>query len=136
MDAQRTLEVLAENYYLIKVVFENSGKEYTYKVPSDVKTEVGGLVIVDSPSSNYTLVTVTQVDSECRIVADDPIRYKWIVCAVDDTAYKARLDQQEAFSNLLDKANRKAAKAQMLANLSAQLGDDSELLAEIKTFIE
>lgn len=72
---------------LLTVRFRGTDKEYNYRVPDTFKFPVSSKVVVDSPSTGYTIVDCIRLTPERAPNLDF---YKPIVCIVDDTKYKQR----------------------------------------------
>ncbi len=87
-------------------------KQYTYKIEGSC--EVGDTVIVDSPYSGLTCVKVVNVDDEPRIDLNAEFTYKWVVQRVDTSAYRERLDKEEAFLKQIEGVQRTAMRDQLL----------------------
>lgn len=98
--------VAANELFETKVVFSGSAQQYSYK--SDVAYEPGAKVVVDSPSTGFTVVTV--VSSEKGLSGGNFPKYKWIVGAIDMARYDELMaNEANAIAKLA--AFQRAAKA-------------------------
>lgn len=86
---------------LVAVNFAGSCKPYTYKAPAHWLIEVGDKIVVDSPSSGYTIVKVVNVVPAPLSCHDAHIALKWAVSTIDDSIYlantKREREEREAF---------------------------------------
>jgi hypothetical protein len=101
-------------------------KTYSYLCP-DHSVQEGDHVVVDTPSGGYTCVRVTGVEDGAL-----PAAKKEIICRVDDSAYKARLDMAKEREKLLKELaaiDKKVKDGQRFAYL-AQLDPEAAKLLE------
>lgn len=107
----------------------NTGKTYNYFC-DDNTVKPGDKVIVESPSSGYTIVDVLDVRDK---ILDD-YAAKWIVCRVNDEGYKARKAAVERRAVILKALNEKAKKvkeAEQFRYLASIDQDAAALLTEL-----
>ncbi len=87
-------------------------KLYTYKIRG--KVAPGDTVVVESPFSGLTCVTVVSVDETPRLDLTASFTYKWVVQRVDKTEYLANLDKEEAFTLQIEGAQREMQRHALL----------------------
>lgn len=105
----------------------------TYAYSTDVEDiEVGDTVVVESPSSGYTCVKVVGIDDSPVAVSKST---KWVVCKVDDTNYKDRLEREKQKGVLIAKL-QKLQKEVMERNQFEELAkldpEAAKLVEELK----
>lgn len=122
------MTLVASNCVTVNVRFKDHqgnpvGQAYTYKVPKDLKVEVGDEVVVDAPSTGMTVVVVTNVHGTARIDIEAPFRYKWVVAKVDREAYDGLLAKDDAVSEKVEELQREA-QTRALETLMTELNLD------------
>jgi hypothetical protein len=116
----------------VEVKFYDSygSKTYHYLTDDNRVTE-GSYVIVDSPSTKYTIVKVNAV-----LTTDVTTQAtKWIVDVVDDIEYKKRkadAKEKQAILTLLESKSKKVLEEHKYAFLSAYDPEASKLLERLK----
>jgi len=75
---------LIKNQQTVVVLFNGSGKGYSYRVPCDWNVRVGDTLVVDSPLSGMTTVVVSHVYDSVACIHKAT---KWAVQKVDTTFY-------------------------------------------------
>ena len=81
LEAEQLLETYPD-FTTISVQFPSSSTNYTYRVAE--KINKGDYVVVDAPSTGFTVVHVVQV----HIRAHWDMPYKWISQKVDHSLYR------------------------------------------------
>ncbi len=99
-----------------------NGKEYTYKALATMEIKVGDEVIVESPSSGFVVVVVTEVDEFADINYEGNSSYKWVVQKVDPTAYLARKEKENQAIEHLKRAKSSVVRDAEIANIKAAFG--------------
>jgi hypothetical protein len=114
----------------VRVAFADAhmGKTYTY-IAEGTKEEIEKFThaVVDSPFSGYTLVKIKSV--EPLDFSSYTGSYKFIVCVVDDTEYKARLERDKRRVALEKDIRRRVDQKRKEIELATLIGDDEELKA-------
>jgi len=108
-------------------------KTYTYKAKLDDEIMVGDVVVVDTPSSGFTIVDVVAVHAQPKLMQG--INYKWIVQRVDNTEYKKQLQVEAELSSAIEKeadanSRKRAAKA-----LKKAYPDGSEVRSILEKYV-
>jgi multidrug resistance efflux pump len=117
----------------VTVRFDGSSREYNYLCPFEVRK--GDRVIVDTPSSGYTTVTVVEFYPNARVGSAS----KQVVATIDDEDFKARQAKAKEVAEIkkelkqieeqIKERNRLAAiaaqspQAQLLFDRLAALGE-------------
>jgi hypothetical protein len=116
----------------VTVKFAAHGGLYAYL--TDIEgLEVGDTLVVDSPNSGFTCVTVTSVEETAESVDKAT---KWIVSKVDVAGYKARLKKAERRKLLtakLKKMQAAALEADQFAALIKLVPGAAALVEELKS---
>ena len=114
----------ADSFYIATACFESSTGSYAYKVPNDLKLEIGDEVLVVTPSNGAQVVEVIGFKSYAEEEYSKPL--KWVVGKVDLSKYTELLEREEKALQVVKK--RQAVKA--VESVSDYLGTD--LFAEVK----
>ena len=116
----------------VTVKFAAHGGLYAYL--TDIEgIEVGDTLVVDSPNSGFTCVTVASVQETADSVEKAT---KWIVSKVDVAGYKARLERAERRKLLtakLKKMQAEALEADQFAALIKLVPGAAALVDELKS---
>lgn len=106
--------VVRPSYEIIAVKFDRATSGvYHYRAPTRWNIDVGDKVIVDSPLSGYTVVTVVNVFDEASSCTYRGV-LKRIVSTIDDREYLTVKEQDELERKLLLQAEqRRNALAQL-----------------------
>ena len=121
-----------ENFKIVKVTFPNTSKAYTYKTVLDI--EKGNLVIVDTPSSGFTIVEVQEVLPAIETNLDFGFNVKWIVSKVDTEQYDACLTMERAVTKSLNKLKYSRRRHELIHDLECVIGLDG--LEHVKQLIK
>lgn len=118
--------LLLEQVYTVDVIFNDGGKWYSYL--STTKPSVGDQCLV-SVSGQVKLVDVVEVTD--GINPSEPRELKWIIGAVDFTAYDAHMGTVKMLKDKVGEIYNKSAQKRMREVLLAELGVSSvtELIA-------
>lgn len=109
-----TFDVLnAEQRRLLESMpdYRHSTQTYTYKVPEIWNVKRGDCLVV-SVNGQFKVVTVVATDVKFDIHAS--YEYKPAVQKVDDTAYKAILEQEEKMKELIADAEKRKAQQEVV----------------------
>lgn len=116
----------------VSVKFDGNSRSYAYM--TDIEgVEVGDVLVVHTPHSGYTCVTVTSVDETADTVEKAT---KWVVCKVDVAGYNDRIEREERRRLLLAKLKKMQAEVleadqfKLLAKLNP---DAAKLVKELKS---
>lgn len=90
-------------------------KVYTYKVPRAVVLQEGDCVVVDTPSTGFTVVKVVRVDEEPAFEPEDVITYKWIVGKVQHEAYDQLRELEAKMAKMIINARRARRRREMVS---------------------
>jgi hypothetical protein len=107
----------------------NSTKKYNY-FTDDATIVIGDKVVVDSPYGGYVVVDV--LDTRDKLYDDRAS--KWIVCKVDDRAYRARLEaskRRAAILKVLENKAKRIEESQKFRYLASVDQDAAALLTEL-----
>lgn len=110
--------------FTVKVQFPGSNNAYSYK--SEVAYEPDTKVLVDSPNSGLTVVTVIE-SSEGLSPGNFP-KFKWIVCPVDLTRYYELLANEKQAIDKLKAAKQMATLKQELEALGTTQAEFLQML--------
>jgi hypothetical protein len=128
--------LLAENpdFKFVQVTFDENNfpgtlKKYTYKTLE--KVEIGDKVLVDSPSSGFTVTTVSDVLSPMEIDFEVKYKYKWIVQVIDTVNYDQMVAVEKDLLALVNKSKNKRAIAIARQAILDEHGDDSTELLKL-----
>jgi hypothetical protein len=111
---RQILLALQTGYTTCQVEFDVGSKLYTYKVPLSWNLRPTDQIIVDTPSTGYTLVRVIGVHDEPQIDLEGPYTYKWAVCKVDNSKYLEIAEWEMAFLYGLSKLEQHQKRVQVL----------------------
>lgn len=117
---------------IVQVAFTQQNSHALYAYYTDFDLELEDLVVVDSPNSGYTIVTVKNIEESAESVMKAT---KWIVDKIDTSGYNARCAAERQRALLIAKikkaeeAARKVLDLERLAELSPELKD---LTAQLK----
>jgi len=118
--------------YTVTVKFASSTQFYAYM--TDIEgIEAGDTLVVDSPNSAFTCVTVISVQETAESVEKAT---KWIVSKVDVAGHKARLERAERRNLLtakLKKMQAEALEADQFAALIKLVPGAAALVDELKS---
>jgi hypothetical protein len=116
----------------VTVKFASTNQPYVYL--TDIEgVEAGDTLVVDSPNSSFTCVTVISVHETAESVEKAT---KWIVSKVDVTGYKARLEKVERRKLLtakLKKMQEEALEADQFSALIKLVPGAAALVDELKS---
>jgi hypothetical protein len=107
----------------------NSTKKYNY-FTDDATIVIGDKVVVDSPYGGYVVVDV--LDTRDKLYDDRAS--KWVVCKVDDRAYRARLEaskRRAAILKVLESKAKRVEESQKFRYLASVDQDAAALLTEL-----
>ena len=120
----------------VSVKFSSGYQEKTYAYLTDIDdVSVGDTVVVESPHSGMTCVVVKGIDDSAEAISKAT---KWVVCKVNDTAYRARIEAEREKAKILAKLQKIKAQVleqnqfEELARLSPEAAD---LVKQLKTLI-
>lgn len=114
---------------IAQCTFAGSVRKYSYKVCKDWNVANGDVLVVDSPSSGLTLVSVEKVvEGEIDITAD--FNYKWAIGKVDLESYHEQLAKEAEVAVELKALRRKAQQKKALADLLGDLGEEANEVIE------
>lgn len=123
--------VLIDNLKTIQVVFESTGKVYTYKT-TDASIVIGDLVVVVARNL-YQIVKVVGIDNTPNLSLDH-ISYKWIIQKIDKTEHDTLVALEEEAAEKLRELEQQALVTQAKTLLSEKLGvTESELLTQLQS---
>jgi len=114
---RQLLAALQTGYTTCEVKFENTNRHYTYKIPLSWDLQPRDQIIVESPTSGYTIVEVQGVHDEPHIDFDGQYSYKWAVCKVDDKQYKQIAEWELTFLKKLEQLERKQKRTELQENV-------------------
>ena len=105
--------LLQDNYVTVQVKFKQEDtKTYTYKARKSLDLQEGDKVIVDSPHTGLTIVTVTDVHPFAKIDINATYSYTFIVQKIDTALYKYQVEKEQQFIMLVEQAQQAAARKQ------------------------
>ncbi|MBS9779558.1 MAG: hypothetical protein KGV51_02925 [Moraxellaceae bacterium] len=104
---------------------------YTFKVEPNLDLQVGDLVLVHS-RNEVEIVQIKEIHATPKLPNSDKINYKWVLCKLDLSNYKARLKEQEQIAELL----KQLALAEQKENLKQRLQSASQENDKIKTLLQ
>lgn len=90
-------------FYTVSCSFfqDTSNRQYTYKVPNQIKTQVGDLAVVETNTS-YKLVVIKDVHETPDIDYSAKYEYRWIVDSVALDPYLDIRREEENMKKLLN----------------------------------
>lgn len=127
-------EFFRTDFYTVQVIFVDnvypspkppgeSKKRYTYKVPKNLKVEIGDSLLVCkhevSEVAALNVVQVVSINLEPEIDGDAPFNYKWVVDRLDSVLVK--YNENIGKDNRLKKAVAKLENALQRVSLRKQL---------------
>lgn len=104
-------------------------KDYEYYIPDDMKVSEGDKVVVDFPYDGYMVVTVVSTKLEGKAS-------KSVVCRIDDTDYKKRLEEEKSRAAILkelEKIEKKIKEESRFEYLRAISPEAERLLTQLET---
>lgn len=113
------------------VKFPTSSTLYHYRTELDLQE--GDHVVVDSPTSGYTVAVVRKVIDDVSLKAT-----AFIVCKVDDTAYKARKESKLRRARIvkqLREIQKQQTEIEQFAALANANPQAALLVAELRTLV-
>lgn len=139
-------EFFRTDYYTINVIFEadestvqrarNPSTRYTYKVPQDIKLQIGDRVVVMPQPGVLKSPIVVEVHENPQIEEDTGFNFKWIVGKYDDmvAGYKENVERDQRLKKAVAKLEQKLEQISLrkqLALAMEELGeaDKQELTA-------
>jgi len=138
-------EFFRTDYYTINVIFDvendtgvrkNPSTRYTYKVPQDIKLEIGDRVVVMPQAGNLKSPTVVEIHENPQIEEDTGFNFKWIVGKYDDIIvnYVENMERDTRLKKAVAKLEQKLEQISLrkqLALAMEELGeaDKQELTA-------
>ena len=111
-----------ENFKIVKVTFPNTSKVYTYKTVIDL--EKGDQVIVDAPSSGFTIVEVQEIIPAIETNLDFGFNVKWIVSKVDTEQYDVCIVMERTVTKSLNKLKYSRRRTELIQDLENSIGSD------------
>lgn len=110
-------------FVLVKCVFPNGTRSYTYKAPLVEGVQEGDTVIVESPADGFVCVKVLDVQSSDHIDLSVPFDYKWIVQKVSRVQYDATNKAEYEMRQVLSRAIARKERDEMVALYKTELGE-------------
>lgn len=93
---------------------------YSYKVPKDIKLEVGDIVVVPTQDT-ISFARVEIVDELPLLDFSQDITYKWIVSKVDFTQYNALVKAEAEFARKMEAVQRMRVQQEAINTMRAQM---------------
>lgn len=90
-------------FYTVSCSFfqDASNRQYTYKVPNQIKTQVGDLAVVET-NTGYKLVVIKDIHETPAIDYSVNYEYRWIVDSVALNSYLDIRREEENMKKLLN----------------------------------
>ncbi len=89
-----------------------NNKTYDYHYPDEFPTPtIGDCVVVDSPSQGYVTVTIEAIKSISSKAN------KWIVCPVNDSLYKKRIENEKRANKIERLLNERLEELEKLLDI-------------------
>jgi len=101
-------------------------KRYIYKVPLAWKVEPGDLLLVESPNSGLTIVSVIEAHDSPQIDIDANHEYKWAAQKIDLSEYNALRDREAKFKDTMRDIERVKQRETVVEDFRNHLPADSE----------
>lgn len=124
---RQLLTSLQTGYTTCDVKFANTNRHYTYKVPLSWDLQPQDQIVVESPTTGYTIVEVVGVHREPQIDFESRYTYKWAVCKVDDKHYKQIAEWEMNFLKELARLERKVQQTELQESIRRELAANSWL---------
>jgi len=122
------IEQLQSNFYTIGVKFcsENhsvpwTSKIYKYKVPNEIKIEIGDYIIVrvEGREPEIKVTKVFEVHDGNATDPNAPFKYKWIVQKVELGNYEERLTNDKKLTELVAELKNRKARQSIIDDISS-----------------
>lgn len=110
-----------EKFKFVAVTFHGSNQVYHYKTVLDVAE--GDIIVVDTPSSGMTCVTVKAIVDALDIDLDK-YNYKWVVQKVDTEHYETMQSREKEAKTLLLKHRQQKAVQEFENALLSSVGQE------------
>lgn len=108
------------DFKIVVVQFPTSSKNYHYKTILDVQP--GDKVVVDAPSTGYTVLDVVEVIPALETELSYNFQIKWVVDKVDVEQYeKVQLMEREA-TKTLNQLKYTRRRKELLEDLKSEVG--------------
>ena len=98
---------------------------YSYKVPKDMKLEVGDIVVVPS-RDHIAFARVEVVDTMPSLDFSSGDVYKWVIQRVDFTAYNELIKAEAEFSRRMVEVQRMKKQQEMVRTMRDQFLSESD----------
>lgn len=93
---------------------------YSYKVPKDIKLEVGDIVVVPA-NDTISFARVEVVDELPSLDFSQDITYKWIISRVDFAQYNELVKAEVEFARKMEAVQRMRVQQEAISTMRAQL---------------
>lgn len=108
-----------EDFKLVKVVFQTSAKQYTYKTVLEV--EVGSKAVVDAPSG-LTVVEVVEVVPAMEAALSGSL--KWLVSVINFDHYDTCVEMEKQATKTLNQLKYTRKRRELLEELNRSIGEE------------
>ena len=98
---------------------------YSYKVPKDLKLQVGDIVVVPSGDS-IAFARVEIVDELPSLDFSKDVTYKWIISKIDFAQYNELVKAEAEFSRKMEAVQRMRVQQEAINTMRAQLLSNSD----------
>lgn len=123
-------EQLQANFYTIGVMFstdkygqahEYTGKTYTYKVPNEVKFEVGDFAVVRVEGKEPEFKVVKIVEVNCGNICDQnaSFKYKWVIQKVELGKYEERLLNDKRLAAMIAELKNRKLRQSVIEEITS-----------------
>lgn len=111
-----------ENFKIVVVQFPSSSKKYSYKTVLDIQE--GDLVVVDAPSTGYTVLEAVEVIPAIETELTHNFQLKWVVDKVNLTHYEECKQMEREATKTLNQLKYTRRRKELLTDLEGVIGAD------------
>ena len=112
---------------------DSEDKKYTYKCLDSMTPYTGDVFVIKAPSGILKCVTVVAVHDSPRIAFDSNIQYKWVICKVNDKAYKEVMEKEEELKEKIISLELENKKQQYINTIKET---NPNLVENVQKFLE
>jgi hypothetical protein len=136
MKASHILSLIQNDYTTIQVVFDEGGKQYTYKALLKDAIAVDDLIIVPSQYKfGAAVAKVVAVHDTAEIDTSVNYDYKWIIGKVDMTRYNTILEVEQRFEKTIRELHKRQARRQVLDSVVSAFPEGSQERADMELIV-
>ncbi len=114
---RHAFSLLDESFTTVEVVFPESTKSYTYKIPKEWAEQAAFSSAIVEVNDTLKIVKIVAVHSVPQIDVNLPTKYRWIVQLIDRTAYDAFVRREAEFEEFARESLRQEQRRKFLESI-------------------